>query len=71
MTVSGTRGTSSLSPFTEQYGEITRARGSLDLLRSAGVVGIALIVERWYDGSTFGNGESVIGFGGRMISGGS
>jgi hypothetical protein len=35
------------------------------------VVGMALTVERWYDGSALENGEVVnVAFGGRIISGG-
>ena len=50
---------------------MTRARGSFALLRSAWVVGIALMVERWYDGSALENGEVVkVAFGGRITSGG-
>ena len=37
--------------FKERYGVMTSARGSFDFCRSELVVGIALIVERWYDGS--------------------
>lgn len=35
------------------------------------MVGIALMVERWYDGSALENGEVVkVAFGGRITSGG-
>lgn len=35
----------------ERYGVTMSARGSLDLFSSELVVGMALIVERWYEGS--------------------